>query len=93
MGAFGGVTGEHLRQYLERIERLEEEKANLAEDIRDVFAEAKGNGFDVKTMRQVLKIRKMDKNERDEQETLLDLYLSALGMAPVRSQEETLEDA
>ena len=93
MAGFGGVTGEHLRQYLERIERLEEEKANLAADIKDVFAEAKGNGFDVKTMRQVLKIRKMDKNERDEQETLLDLYLSALGMAPVRSQEEELEDA
>jgi uncharacterized protein (UPF0335 family) len=89
----GAVTGEHLRQYIERIERLEEEKANLASDIRDVFAEAKGNGFDVKTMRQVIKIRKMDKNERDEQETMLDLYLSALGMIAAPRKEEELEAA
>jgi len=76
-----GITAEQLRSYIERIERLEEEKAALASDIKDVFAEAKGNGFDVKTMRQILKIRKMDASDRDEQEALLDLYMHALGMA------------
>ena len=76
-----GITAEQLRSYIERIERLEEEKAGLASDIKDIFAEAKGNGFDVKTMRQILKIRKMDASDRDEQEALLDLYMHALGMA------------
>lgn len=82
MPKVGGVAGDQLRSYIERVEKLEEEKAALGADIRDVFAEAKGNGFDVKTMRQVLKLRKMDAGERDEQETMLDLYLRALGMAP-----------
>lgn len=82
MAVVGGVAGDQLRSYIERIERLEEEKAGIANDIREVFAEAKGNGFDVKTMRQVLKIRKMDHNERDEQEHMLDLYKRALGMLP-----------
>jgi len=81
MADVGGIAGDQLRSYIERIERLEEEKAALASDIRDVFAEAKGNGFDVKIMRQVLKLRKMDKDDRDELETVLDLYLRALGMA------------
>jgi uncharacterized protein (UPF0335 family) len=76
----GGIAGDQLRSYIERIENLEEEKAVLAADIRDVFAEAKANGFDVKIMRQVLKLRKMDKDDRDETETLLDLYKRALGM-------------
>ena len=76
-----GITAEQLRSYIERIERLEEEKAGIASDIKDIFAEAKGNGFDVKTMRQILKIRKMDASDRDEQEALLDLYMHALGMA------------
>lgn len=80
MATIGGVAGEELRQFIERIERLEEEKASIAEDIRDVFAEAKGRGYDAKIMRQVIKIRKMDKNERDEQESLLELYKAALGM-------------
>lgn len=80
MATIGGIAGEELRQFIERIERLEEEKASIAEDIRDVFAEAKGRGYDTKTMRQIIKIRKMDKNERDEQESLLDLYKAALGM-------------
>ena len=71
---------DHLKAFVERIERLEEEKAALAADIKDVFAEAKGNGFDTKIMRQILKIRKMDKDDVDEQETLLDLYKQALGM-------------
>jgi uncharacterized protein (UPF0335 family) len=77
----GGIAGDQLRQYIERIERLEEEKTAIASDIRDVFAEAKSNGFDTKTMRQVLRIRKMEAHEREEQETLLDLYKRALGMA------------
>ncbi|NQW09066.1 MAG: DUF2312 domain-containing protein [Alphaproteobacteria bacterium] len=77
----GGVAGDQLRSYLERVERLEEEKAALMADIREIFAEAKGNGFDVKIMRQVLKLRKMDGDDRAEAETLLDLYKRALGMA------------
>jgi uncharacterized protein (UPF0335 family) len=81
MANYGGVAGEQLRQVIERIERLEEEKAAIASDIRDVFAEAKGNGFDTKVIRQVIKIRKMEAAERQEQESLLDLYLHALGMA------------
>jgi len=78
----GGITAEQLRSYIERIERLEEEKAELAANVREVFAEAKANGFDTKVMRQVLKLRKMDASDRAEQESLLDLYLHALGMAP-----------
>ncbi|MBP6014284.1 MAG: DUF2312 domain-containing protein [Alphaproteobacteria bacterium] len=72
---------DQLKSLVERVERLEEEKAALAGDIREVYAEAKGQGFDVKIMRQVIRIRKMDSNERDEQDALLDLYMSALGMA------------
>lgn len=87
MAVVGGIAGDHLKSYIERIERLEEEKASLALDIREVFAEAKANGFDTKTMRQVLKIRKMEANERDEQEHMLDLYLRALGMAPAFEEE------
>ncbi|MCB2055828.1 MAG: DUF2312 domain-containing protein [Geminicoccaceae bacterium] len=75
-----GVTGEQLRAFIERIERLEDEKRDVAEQIKDVFAEAKGEGFDVKTMREVLKLRKMKPHDRSEQEELLDLYKSALGM-------------
>ncbi len=77
----GGISREQLKSYMERLERLEEEKAALMETIKEVFGEAKGNGFDTKIMKQVLKIRKMDKDDRDEQEALLDLYLNALGMA------------
>ena len=87
MSDVGGVSSAHLRSFIERIERLEEEKRELGEQLREVFAEAKGTGFDVKTIRQVLKIRKMEAQERMEQEELLDLYLSALGMA------SPLEDA
>ena len=76
----GGVSSDQLRSYIERIERLEREKAALAADIREVFAEAKGNGFDVKIMRQAIRLRKLDKDDRDEQEALLDLYMRALGM-------------
>jgi uncharacterized protein (UPF0335 family) len=80
MAKTGGVAGELLKSFIERIERLEEEKKALADDIRDVYAEAKGNGFEVKIMRQIVKIRKMDKADLDEQEALLETYLRALGM-------------
>ena len=78
----GGVAADQLRAFVERIERLEEEKKALNDDIKDVYAEAKGNGYDVKVMRQVIQMRKQDSNERQEAESLLDLYLHALGMAP-----------
>jgi uncharacterized protein (UPF0335 family) len=77
----GGVETSKFRQYIERIERLEEEKAALGADVRDLFAEAKANGFDVKTMRAIIKLRKAEANERIEQEYMLDLYKRALGMA------------
>ncbi len=76
----GGVAADQLKSVIGRIERLEEEKAGLAADIRDVYAEAKGNGFDPKTIRQVIRLRKLDNSERDEQETLLALYKLAMGM-------------
>lgn len=80
MSDVNGISANQLKSFIERIERLEEEKAQVAEGIRDVFAEAKGMGFDVKIIRQVVKIRKMETQDRQEQEELLDLYLSALGM-------------
>ncbi|MEM6762278.1 MAG: DUF2312 domain-containing protein [Pseudomonadota bacterium] len=76
----GGVAGDQLRAFVERIERLEEEKQALADDVKDVYAEAKANGFDTKVMRQVVRLRKKEPNERQEQEAMLDLYLQALGM-------------
>ncbi len=76
----GGIAAQRLRSFIERIERLEEEKAALAADVREVYAEAKGDGFDVKTMRQIVRLRKMDSSDRAEQEALLDLYKSALGL-------------
>ncbi len=80
MAKFGGVSGDQLRSIIERVEKLEEEKAALAADIREIFAEAKGNGFDTKAIRQVIKLRKMEASERQEQEAVLDTYLHALGM-------------
>lgn len=82
MANYGGVTGEHLRQYVERIERLEEDKKVIADDIKEVFAEAKANGFDVKIMRKVISLRKLDAADREEQDALLELYQQALGMIP-----------
>ena len=82
MADVGGIAGERLRSFIERIERLEEEKRTLAADIKEVYAEAKGNGFDAKIMRQIIRIRRMDKDDLDEQETLLDIYKRALGMLP-----------
>lgn len=78
--AKSGFAKEHLRSFVERIERLEEEKKALADDIREVYSEAKGTGFDTKVMRQVVRLRKMESADRQEQEAMLDLYLSALGM-------------
>ena len=76
-----------LRSIIERIERLEEEKATLSEDIKEVYAEAKGNGFDTKILRTVVRLRKQDSSERAEQESLLDLYLNALGMVTAQAAE------
>ena len=76
------VAREQLRSVVERIERLEEEKKAIADDIRDVYAEAKANGFDTKVLRQVVRLRKQDLTERQEQEAVRDLYLQALGMMP-----------
>lgn len=74
-------AADQLKSIVERIERLEEEKAALAEDIKEVYAEAKGNGFDTGVLRAIIRLRKQDSSERAEQEALLDLYLNALGMA------------
>jgi uncharacterized protein (UPF0335 family) len=78
----GTAASKQLKSFVERIERLEEEKKGISDDIRDVFAEAKGQGFDTKIMRQVIRLRKKDTAERQEEEALLDLYLHALGMIP-----------
>ena len=82
MTFFGGLSAEHLKQFIERIERLEEEKKTIAEDIKEVFAEAKGTGFDAATMRTIIKLRKKDRSDLEEEEFLLDTYKRALGMLP-----------
>jgi len=76
----GGVAGERLKSFVERIERLEEEKTALMEDIKEVYAELKGVGFDAKTVRKVVSLRKMEHEKRREAEQLLDLYKSAIGL-------------
>jgi uncharacterized protein (UPF0335 family) len=80
-------AADQLRAIVERIERLEEEKAALSEDIKEVYAEAKGNGFDTKILRTVVRLRKQDSSERAEQDALLDLYLHALGMTTALAAE------
>jgi uncharacterized protein (UPF0335 family) len=75
-----GVARDQLRSFIERIERLEEEKKTIADDIKDVYGEAKGTGFDTKILKKVISIRKQDKDERMEQEAILETYLLALGM-------------
>ena len=80
MAVEDSVAQDQLRAFIERIERMEEEKAAISADIKEIYAEAKGNGFDVKIIRQIVRIRKQDANERMEQEALLELYMSALGM-------------
>ena len=92
MSDVGGIAGERLKSFIERIERLEEEKRTLAEDIKEVYSEAKGSGFDTKIMRQLIRIRRMDQDDLDEQETLLDVYKRALGMLPDRAPESAAAD-
>jgi uncharacterized protein (UPF0335 family) len=81
MSDVSAVASDVLRSFVERIERLEEEKKNLSEDLKDVYSEAKGNGFDVKILRKIIAMRKMEDHERQEQEALIDLYASSLGMS------------
>ncbi len=76
------VSKDQLNAFVERIERLEEDKSGISEDIRSVYGEAKAMGFDTKTLRQVIKLRKLDLNDRRAQEEILDLYMHALGMTP-----------
>lgn len=87
MAKFGGVNGNQLRGIVERIEKLEEEKSAIGGDIRDVFSEAKGNGYDVKAIRQIIKLRKKDVSERQEEEAVLETYMNALGMLPLFEKE------
>lgn len=74
------VAGDQLRSYIERVERLEEEKATIAEDIKEVYTEAKSAGFDTKAIRKLVRLRKMDQAKRQEEEAILDLYMHAIGM-------------
>jgi uncharacterized protein (UPF0335 family) len=82
----GGIAGDRLKSFVERIERLEEERRTLGADIKEVYAEAKGTGFDTRIMRQVIRLRRMDKDDLDEQESLLDVYKRALGMLPAADE-------
>lgn len=91
--SYGGIEGTHLRQYIEKIEQLEAEKKNIAEDVKEVYAEAKAQGFDAKIMRKVISMRKLDAADREEQETLLDIYCHALGMIPSPDGEDRSEAA
>ena len=74
------ISAEHLKAFIERVEKLEEEKRGIADDIKDVYAEAKGTGYDVKIIRKIVSIRRQDRHKRREEEEILDLYLSAFGM-------------
>ena len=80
MDEISNAIGDVLKAFIERIERLEEEKKNIADDIKDVYAEAKGNGFDTSVLRKIVALRKQDQNERKEQDEVMSLYLQALGM-------------
>jgi len=82
MNAIAGTDGKRLRSLVERIEHIEEEIRGLNDDKKDVYAEAKSDGFDVKVLREVVRLRKQDQNERDERDSLLDLYLHAIEKAP-----------
>jgi uncharacterized protein (UPF0335 family) len=77
----GNVAAEQLRLFIERIERLEEEKKGIADDVKDVYAEAKSSGYDTKTMRMIVRLRKMETHSRQEQDALLETYRQALGLA------------
>ncbi|MEA3390045.1 MAG: DUF2312 domain-containing protein [Pseudomonadota bacterium] len=76
----GNIAADQLRQYIERIERLEDEKKGIGDDIKDVYLEAKATGYDAKIMRQIVRLRKMQPHDRQEQEAVLQTYLAALGM-------------
>lgn len=89
----GGIAQAQLRAIVDRIDRLEEEKTALMADIREVYAEAKGNGFDVKTLRKVVKLHRQDRIEREEEAALLDLYLHALDMTPSEQASAPAADA
>jgi uncharacterized protein (UPF0335 family) len=80
MADIGGIAGDRLRSFVERIERLEEEKKTLSDDIREVYSEAKGAGFDIKVLRRIVQLRKMDSSDRDEMEQILEVYKRALDM-------------
>jgi uncharacterized protein (UPF0335 family) len=86
------IAADHLKSLIERIERMEEEKAGIAADIRDIYSEAKGVGFDAKVMRKVIALRKQDAADRDEQDAILATYLFALGMAPAPSHHVEIDD-
>lgn len=81
------VAQDQLRAFVERIERMEEEKRAISDDIKEIYSEAKGNGFDIKVLRQIIRIRKQDHAERMEQEAILDLYMAALGMQAAPREE------
>lgn len=87
-GDVGGVSGEHLKSFVDRIERLEEEIKAINEDKKDIYAECKGMGFDTKVLKRVIALRRRDQAEIDEEETILDLYLRALGMLPEIEEDE-----
>jgi uncharacterized protein (UPF0335 family) len=80
MADAGGIAADRLKSFIERIERLEEEKASIAGDIKEVYSEAKSSGFETKIMRQIVRLRKLDRADFQEHEAILDLYMSALGM-------------
>ena len=80
MSNFAGVSGNHLKQFIERLENLEEQKVAVLSDIKEVLSEAKSEGFDIKTIKQIVKIRKMDQDDLKEQEEILNIYLQALQM-------------
>ena len=82
------VAQDQIRAFIERIERMEEEKKAIADDIKEIYAEAKGNGFDTKVLRQIVRIRKQDHAERMEQEALLELYMAALGMSSAPANDD-----
>ena len=82
------VAQDQIRAFIERIERMEEEKKAIADDIKEIYAEAKGNGFDTKVLRQIVRIRKQDHAERMEQEALLELYMTALGMSSAPANDD-----
>jgi uncharacterized protein (UPF0335 family) len=93
MVKFGGFSGDQLRMFVDKIEKLEAEKKQIGEFIKEIFSEAKSQGFDVKILRKVLSIRKIDPRDREEQDTILDLYLHALGMIPGDEDAEDEQEA